>query len=120
MASRRGGWPVAGRGRRPLMSLRAPIVYCLPEDTARVARAAFPRGNPYLRMYDALGPLFSSPDFADLYPKEGQPALAPWRLALATVLQFAEGLSDVQAAHAVRSRIDGKYLLRLDLTDAGF
>src|SRR5215211_2259656 len=96
MASRRGGWPVAGRGRRPLMSLRAPIVYCLPEDTARVARAAFPRGNPYLRMYDALGPLFISPDFADLYPEDGQPTEDPAQLALATIFQFIEGLSDVR------------------------
>lgn len=38
------------------MSLQAPIVYCQPEETARVARAAFPKGNTYLRVYDALGP----------------------------------------------------------------
>src|SRR3954467_3154371 len=102
------------------MSLRAPIVYCLPEDTARVARAAFPRGNPYLRMYDALGPLFSSPDFADLYPEDGQPAEDPARLALVTIFQFIEGLSDRQAADAVRGRIDWKYALCLSLDDAGF
>jgi transposase len=102
------------------MSLRAPIVYCLPEDTARVARAAFPRGNPYLRMYDALGPLFSSPDFADLYPEDGQPAEDPAQLALVTIFQFFEGLSDRQAADAVRSRIDWKYALCLPLEDEGF
>src|SRR4029453_6273905 len=44
----------------------------------------------------------------------------PARLALATVLQFAEGLSDRQAADAVRSRIDWKYVLGLELTDPGF
>jgi transposase len=102
------------------MSLRAPIVYCLPEDTARVARAAFPRGNPYLRMYDALGPLFSSPDFADLYPEDGQPAEDPAQLALVTIFQFVEGLSDRQAADAVRGRIDWKYALCLPLEDEGF
>lgn len=39
---------------------------------------------------------------------------------MVTVLQFAEGLSDRQAAEAVRSRIDWKYLLGLALEDAGF
>jgi len=55
-----------------------------------------------------------------LFPKEGQPAEAPWRLALITVMQFVENLSDRQAADAVRGRIDWKYLLSLDLTDSGF
>ncbi len=53
------------------MSLRAPIVYCLPEDTARVARAAFPKGNAYLRVHDALGPIYTNPQFAELFPKDG-------------------------------------------------
>ena len=55
-----------------------------------------------------------------LFPTHGQPAFAPWRLALVTILQFAEGLADRQAADAVRSRIDWKYALRLELTDPGF
>ena len=102
------------------MSLHAPAAYCLPEQTSRVARAAFPRGNPYLRMHDLLGPIFTNPEFADLYPKEGQPAEDPARLALVTIFQFVEGLSDRQAADAVRSRIDWKYALCLPLEDAGF
>ncbi len=102
------------------MSLRSPLFYCLPDETARVARAAFPRGNPYLRMYDALGPLFSSPDFADLYPGDGQPAVDPALLALVTIFQFVEGLPDRQAADAVRGRIDWKYALCLPLEDEGF
>ena len=102
------------------MSLRAPIVYCLPEDTVEVARAAFPKGNTYLRVYDALGPIYTNPQFAALFPKEGQPAVAPAQLALATIFQFAEGLSDRQAAEAVRARIDWKYALCLPLTDPGF
>ena len=76
------------------MSLRAPLVYCLPEDTAQVARAAFPKGNAYLRVYDTLGPIYSNPQFAALFPKGGQPAIAPAQLALVTLFQFAEGLSD--------------------------
>src|SRR5215210_7651702 len=92
----------------------------VPHDTARIARAAFPRGNPYLLLRDRLGAVFGDADFADLYPALGQPAYAPWRLALVTLLQFREGLSDRQAAEAVRGRIDWKYLLALELADAGF
>jgi transposase len=92
----------------------------VPDDTARIARAACGTRNPYLILRDRLGSLFTAADFADLYPKRGQPAYAPWRLALVTVLQFREGLSDRQAAEAVRARIDWKYLLALDLTDPGF
>ena len=92
----------------------------VPDDTARIARAAFRRGNPYVLLRDRVGAVFADADFADLYPKRGQPAYVPWRLALVTLMQFREGLSDRQAAEAVRGRIDWKYLLALDLTDAGF
>ena len=92
----------------------------VPDDTARIACAAFRRGNPYVLLQDKLGAVFADADFADLYPKLGQPAYAPWRLALVTLMQFREGLSDRQAAEAVRGRIDWKYLLALDLADAGF
>ncbi len=102
------------------MSLHQQVTYLVPDDTARVARAAFPRGNLYLRLYDALGSIFADQDFAALFPTRGQPAVPPVRLALATLMQFAEGLSDRQAADAVRSRIDWKYLLCLELTDPGF
>jgi len=94
------------------MSLRAPLVYCIPDETARIAHAAFPKGNPYLRMRDSLGPIYTNPDFAALFPKDGQPAAAPALLALVTIMQFAEGLSDRQAADAVRSRIDWKCATR--------
>ena len=66
----------------------------VPDATARVARAAFPAGNHYLTLRDRLGAVFTDGDFADLYPECGQPACAPWRLALVTLLQFREGLSD--------------------------
>jgi transposase len=59
-------------------------------------------------------------DFIALFAKDGAPGLPPWRLALVTILQFHEHLSDRQAAEAVRARIDWKYVLSLDLTDAGF
>ena len=102
------------------MSLRPNTCAEVPPSTAAVARAAFPRGNPYLRLRDALGTVFSDAQFAPLFPSRGQPAETPWRLALVTVLQFAENLSDRRAAEAVRGRIDWKYLLGLELTDPGF
>ena len=102
------------------MSLHAPLGYAIPEQTMEVARAAFPKGNPYMRMHDTLGPIYTNPDFATLFPKTGQPAEAPAHLALITIMQFAEGLSDAQAADAVRARIDWKYALALELTDPGF
>src|SRR5438046_1669300 len=102
------------------MSLQSPLGYAIPEHTIQIAHAAFPKGNPYMRMHDTLGPIYTNPDFAALFPKTGQPAQAPAQLALITIMQFAEGLSDAQAADAVRGRIDWKYALALELTDPGF
>lgn len=102
------------------MSLQPSVIEPVPEETARIARAAFPKGNLYLSMRDELGTLFNDLDFAVLYSKRGQPAFAPWRLALITVMQFLENLSDRQASDAVRSRIDWKYALGLELADSGF
>src|SRR3712207_4918197 len=102
------------------MSLKPSPIEPVPEETARIARAAFRKGNPLLQLRDELGLIFADADFADLFPKRGQPGLAPWRLALVTLLQFRENLADRQAAEAVRARIDWKYLLGLELTDAGF
>ena len=92
----------------------------IPPETVRVARAAFPKGTVVTRLRDEFSELFRDEDFSRFYPKRGQPAFAPWRLALVTVLQFLEQLSDRQAAEAVRSRIDWKYALGLELTDPGF
>jgi transposase len=102
------------------MSLKPSPIEPVPEATARVARAAFRKGNPLLKLRDELGPVFVDADFADLFPERGRPGLAPWRLALVTLLQFREDLSDRRAAEAVRARIDWKYLLGLELTDPGF
>ena len=102
------------------MSLKPRPIQPVPAETARVARAAFPKGNVYLKLRDQLGPIFSDADFAALFPKEGQPAYAPWRLALVTVLQFREQLADRQAADAVRARLDWQDLLGLELADPGF
>lgn len=102
------------------MSLHSHVIEPVPEETARVARAAFPKGHPYLTFRDALGTIFQDEDFSALFPAWGQPGLPPWRLALVTIMQFRENLADRQAAEAVRARIDWKYLLSLELTDPGF
>src|SRR3954465_12764809 len=102
------------------MSLRPEPVGEIPAETARVARAAFPKGTVVTRLRDAFDALYEDEDFRALYPSKGQPALAPWRLALITVFQFLEHLSDRQAADAVRARIDWKYALGLELADPGF
>src|SRR5215211_4360843 len=102
------------------MSLQPQVIGPVPEETARIARSAFPKSNLCLRLRDELGTLYTDQMFAPLFATRGQPAEAPWRLALVLVLQFAEGLTDRQAADAVRGRIDWKYLLGLSLNDAGF
>src|SRR6266478_5138090 len=106
--------------RMSVMSLHPHALAPVPEETVRVARAAFPKGNPYLTLRDALGSIFQDEDFTAVFPMNGQPGLPPWRLALVTIMQFRENLADRQAAEAVRARIDWKYLLGLALTDPGF
>lgn len=102
------------------MSLHPSQIGTVPAETARVAAAAFPHGTVATRLRDEFAALYEDEDFRALYPARGQPALAPWRLALVTVFQFLEHLSDRQAADAVRARIDWKYALGLELTDPGF
>ncbi len=102
------------------MSLKPQAIGPVPEETARIARAAYPRGNIYLQLRDTLGTIYEDEQFADLFPQRGQPAEAPWRLALVCVMQFREGLSDRQAANAVRGRLDWKYLLGLERSSPGF
>src|SRR5881296_418702 len=106
--------------RRSSMSLKSLPIPPVPEETARVAHAVFPHGNVFMQVRDALGTIYTDEAFADLLPTHGQPAYAPWRLALVTVFQFMENLTDRQAADAVRSRLDWKYALSLELTDPGF
>ena len=102
------------------MSLHPQEIPPIPEETARVTRAILPQGNRYLLLREELGTIYSDELFADVYPRLGQPAEQPWRLALVTVMQFMENYTDRQAAEAVRTRIDWKYVLSLELTDPGF
>jgi hypothetical protein len=90
------------------MSLDPQNNYPIPQDTQRVARAAFPKGNFYMHMRDELGEIYRDANFAELFPGQGQKAKSPGRQA---VMQFSEGLSDRQAAEALQARIDWKYVL---------
>ena len=90
------------------MSLHPEPIGEIPPETVRVARAAFPKGTVVTRLRDEFSELYRDEDFSRLYPKRGQPAFAPWRLALVTVLQFLEQLGDRPAAEAVRARIGWK------------
>lgn len=92
----------------------------LPEDTARVARLAFRKGNRYLTIGDKIGHIFEDEDFADLYDVKGSPSLSPCQLVLVLIFQALENLSDRAAAEAVRGRIEWKYALHLKLEDPGF
>ena len=101
------------------MSLKTLPIPPVPEETSRVAHAVFPHGNVLMQVRDTLGSIYTDEAFADLFPTHGQPA-APWRLALVTVFQFMEHLTDRQAADAVRDRLAWKYALSLEITDVGF
>ena len=102
------------------MSLKPQAQYVVPLETAKVTHAVFPTGNLCITLADTLSGFLNDEVFSELFEQKGQPAVSPWRLALVTILQFVEGLTDRQAADAVRSRIDWKYLLCLELTDVGF
>ena len=92
----------------------------VPALTAQVAGAAFPGGSLAIRVRDELGAWCPDEAFAGVYGVRGAPGISPAQLAVVKALQFAEGLTDRQAADAVRGRIDWKYCLGLELADAGF
>lgn len=93
----------------------------VPEPTAAMVKAVFPKGNLYVDLRAEFGAIYDDDLFAGLYSKRGRPVeIAPWRLALVTVMQYIEGLTDRQAADAVRRCMDWKYALSLELSDPGF
>src|SRR5215467_12105200 len=102
------------------MSLPPAESVTIPEETVRLARRICPKGTLYMQIRDQLGVIYENQLFADLFSTRGQPAEAPWRLALVCIFQFLEGLTDRQAAEAVQQRIDWKYALALELSDPGF
>ena len=102
------------------MSMYPHPIAPIPAETAQLAWKINPKGTLIMRLRDRLGSLYQDEDFVGLYPATGQPAFAPWQLAVVVVFEYVEGLTDRQAAEAVRNRIDWKYALSLELTDGGF
>ena len=103
------------------MTWRSESLPPVPEPTAAMVKAAFPKGNLYVDLRTEFGALYDDNLFDGLYAKRGRPVeIAPWRLALVTVMQYIEGLTDRQAADAVRRCMDWKYALSLELSDPGF
>ena len=92
----------------------------VPASTARVAKRAFRKGSLAMRARDELGAWYQDEAFRALYGTRGAPGISPAQLAMVTVLQFTENLTDRQAADAVRGRLDWKYCLGLELDDEGF
>src|SRR5215469_4833425 len=62
--------------RRKQMTLHPQHEFSIPEETARVARAAYPKGNLYMKMRDALGTIYQDQSFAHLFPQHGRPVEA--------------------------------------------
>jgi transposase len=92
------------------MTLRPQPLPPVPEATVVAVQAAFPKGNLYVDLRAEFGTLYDDQLFADLYPPSGRPVeVAPWRLALIVVMQYIEGLTDRQAADAVRRCMDWQY-----------
>ena len=92
----------------------------VPAGTARVAKRAFRKGSLAIRARDELGAWCPDELFSAAYGVRGAPGISPAQLAMVTVLQFTEDLTDRQAADAVRGRLDWKYCLGLELDDEGF
>lgn len=92
----------------------------IPAETVAVVRTACPKGTRVTRVRDVLGPIFEDEPFAEWFAAEGQGVVAPGLVALVCVLQSMESLTDREAADAVRTRMDWKYALGLELTDPGF
>jgi transposase len=92
-----------------------------PQIAAAVGRMYRGRRAPLaVVIRDELGEMYADEAFAAAFGVRGRPGWSPGRLMLVTVLQYAEHLTDRQAAEAVRTRIDWKYGLGLELDDEGF
>jgi transposase len=92
----------------------------VPASTAKIAKRAFRKGSLAMRARDELGAWCQDEAFGATYGTRGAPGISPAQLAMVTVLQFTEDLTDRQAADAVRGRLDWKYCLGLELDDEGF
>jgi transposase len=95
IAGKMVNWPKEGKKRagiatarrRKAMSLQPEKLPEIPEETARIARILFPKGNRYMWLRDELGAIYNDEQFMSLYHKVGQLAEQPWRLAIMSIIQ---------------------------------
>ncbi len=90
-------------------------------DAAALCRQLVAEGSVEAFLADHRHQLFPDEAFADLFPSgRGRPSVPADVMATAMVLQALEGLSDREAARAVRDRISWKVACGLPLDDEGF
>lgn len=70
----------------------------VPPLTVPMARASNPRGTAAMWVRDQLDGQFSDADFAGWHPADGRRGLSPARMALVSVLQYAENLTSRQVS----------------------
>src|SRR5260370_22532479 len=115
-----GHFPEPHAKARWPMSMKPSGLEPIPEETRALMQRLSPQGTMVSQLRDALGPIYSDESFVHLFPTRGRAAEAPWRLALVTVLQAIEVLTDRQAAEHLPTRIDWSYALALPLSDPRF
>jgi transposase len=100
------------------MSLR-PVPFPEPDPlVAEAVRDAWPRPDDQplaVAVRDHLGEWLKDGDFAAAFGARGRPGYSPAVLALVTVLQMAENLTDREAVLQAKRALDWKYLLGLRL-----
>lgn len=107
--------------KKVIMTMHPQTQWKIPPETERITLAVFKKPNLYVTIAQKLGQIYEDVEFQSLFsPNKGQSAISPARLALITIFQYLEGLTDRQTAEAVKARIDWKYALALELTDEGF
>src|SRR5205814_9975704 len=94
---------------RVIMSMQPQPWPEVPASTAKIAKRAFRKGSLAIRARDELGAWCQDEAFSATYGTRGAPGVSPAQLAMVTVLQFTEDLTDRQAVDAVRRRLDGQH-----------
>jgi IS5 family transposase len=90
-------------------------------DAAALCRQLVPEGSVEAFLADHRHDLFPDEMFEDLFPSgRGRPSIPADLVASVMVLQALEGLSDRDAARALRDRISWKVACGLALDDEGF
>jgi transposase len=102
------------------MCLKPQPPHPIPAATAALVAGLFDDGEVYQFVGDVLFDQFHDEEFADLYPKDGQPSISPVLLSFVTIFQSLEDLSDRKTVYGLRFRFDWKYALHLPPNYRGF